>query len=132
MSTRSKGKTLERRAEAWFISKGCLTWRPHPGVIFIGPGRWISQSQDIFGAFDLIAYGRRFYLIQVTTVDSSYALPSHKKRKVESIDISPDDACLCVMAWEKRKGWTFWVMKSDRSWERLDEHEFVSKIMVRR
>jgi len=123
MNKRSKGMALERKAEQYLQSKGLLTWRPHSRAVFIGKGKWICQSQDIFGAFDIIAYGNhRIYLIQVTTMDS--ALPSHKKRKIESVDIDPSDVSIVVMAHEPRR-WHFWVMQPDRSWKKIDEYKFV-------
>lgn len=54
MDKRAKGKRLEKMASAILEVEGYFVERANPKLMFIGPGKVISQSHDFFGKWDLI------------------------------------------------------------------------------
>ena len=56
MSTKSKGRKHEKEAMVVYEAMDASTWHPANSSRSVG-GRWISQSQDIMGAFDFVPKG---------------------------------------------------------------------------
>lgn len=78
-----KGTRLERLAEELLKKMGCLTDRAQSTGRRFGE-RWSSQSNDRFGAFDLIALkeGHRDLYLQVTASEGNV---SDRKEKIDQI-----------------------------------------------
>ena len=51
----AKGKRYVNEAIEIWKSDGYVCWKPGNKAHFIGPGRVVSQSQDIFECFDFVA-----------------------------------------------------------------------------
>ena len=51
----AKGKKYVNEAIEIWKSDGYVCWKPGNKAHFIGPGRVVSQSQDIFECFDFVA-----------------------------------------------------------------------------
>jgi len=51
----AKGKKYVNEAIARYVEWGDLCWKPSNKAIWIGADRCVSQSQDIFEAFDFVA-----------------------------------------------------------------------------
>jgi hypothetical protein len=55
-STVAKGNKFVIEAMEIYQASGYQVWKPGKAVRFIGEDKWVSQPQDICGAFDLIAW----------------------------------------------------------------------------
>ena len=80
-SSAERGRVLEKRATKQLTGVGYEVHRARRAALFLGKGRVISQPNDIFGCFDLIAVHRRHLnvrLIQVTTQTNL----GHRRKKV--------------------------------------------------
>ena len=106
MSAR-RGNAIELRAQRLLEECGYLV---HRAVRSSRPGR--AQSNDVWGAFDLLATqpGRRLLLVQVTTASNVAA----RRRKVEAVAewFEPDHAQVEVWGWNVKPGksgeWRVW------------------------
>lgn len=79
-SNRAKGNRREAEVMAILQAEGFLVYRASPALRFIGPGRYVSGQNDIFGCADLIAKSSaETILIQVTSRENASA----RKRKME-------------------------------------------------
>ncbi|MGI0067844.1 MAG: hypothetical protein ACREB9_05440 [Thermoplasmata archaeon] len=82
MSNRSKGRSKEKQVEAILQADGWLTHRALPAARAIGPGRFVTHSNDFFGVGDIIAVRQgEFRLVQVTSLGQS----SIRRAKVQGV-----------------------------------------------
>ena len=99
MSTKSKGRKHEREAMEVYKEWGYKTWHPANSSRAIGPGRFISQSQDICECFDFIAWNEQnIHLVQVKTWDKSEAAPSRARKLIDEGKFPIWSVNLVVMA----------------------------------
>jgi hypothetical protein len=79
-SNRAKGNRHEQEVADILSKEGYLVYRASPAIRFIGPGRFVSGQNDIFGCADLLAKSPgETILIQVTSRENA----STRKRKME-------------------------------------------------
>ena len=120
-NTRAIGQKHVKEAIEIFESMGFTCWKPGNKAHFIGPGRVVSQSQDIFEAFDIVATRSHLkpHFIQVTTaspVDKESAATKRRK-KVKKVPLSPEHTVCMVLARAPRKKWICWALL-DGKWIR--------------
>ncbi len=79
-SNRAKGNRHEQEVADILSKEGYLVYRASPAIRFIGPGRFVSGQNDIFGCADLLAKSpAEVILIQVTSRENA----STRKKKME-------------------------------------------------
>lgn len=140
-NTRKKGARAEREAEGLLLALGYRhPWRPRKAAVYLpgrkaGPGRppkkprVISKSQDIFGAFDIIAISPpdrytmgNIVLVQVCHDEGD---ASKRRKKIDALNIDPENCEQIVLARVKRAkgrkpGWLRWTLDEwgSGNWER--------------
>ena len=127
-SKRCKGNLRVRQAKTIYNAYGYLTWSPALSVRFIGKGKFISASQDIFGAFDFIAKRqyRPLHLVQVTTMSTPTAgSPYDRMKKIDDLNLFDEYQVFVVMAWIPRHEFAAWVKNKD-AWVRYSQQRFIS------
>lgn len=85
MSAKSRGLAFEKKVKSLMEDTGFTVEMAHPKLKFIGKGRTLSVSHDIFGCIDLhgIHPNRsKSWYIQCTISGSGIA---EKKRKIEAV-----------------------------------------------
>lgn len=112
-SNRAKGQKHVNEAIHLFEELGFLCWKPGAKAHFIGPGRVVSQSQDIFEAFDFLATRRdsKLLLVQVTTIKKGdgTGTATTRRKKAEQVPLPLQHTVPIVLGREHGKKWTAWL-----------------------
>lgn len=120
VNTKSKGRKHEKEAMAVFEELGARTWCPANSSRAVGPGRFISESQDIMEAFDFVAWHR--YAIEFVQVKSQESHASEARRQIDDLGLPPPslDLYYTVLARIPRKPGQFirWMKHRDGTWVR--------------
>ena len=97
MSNTSKGNKIEVMAETILGLRGYAVQRAWRKMIRIGPNRYVSNTNDFFGAFDIIAINSEHVkLVQTTTADGRF----ERQHKIEAAKIPHNFSVLReVWAW---------------------------------
>ena len=123
VNTKSKGRKHEKEAMAVYEGWGYKVWAPANSSRAIGPGKFISESQDIFECFDFVAANEHnLHLVQVKTWDKSEAEPAKARKKIDALGFKWC-ANLVVMARLPRKPGRFvmWRYEPDQKvWVRFN------------
>ena len=122
MTTSTKGAAWVREVRSLLQELGYICWKPGNKAVWTGLGRCYSQSQDILGAFDLIAVrsDTRVLMIQVTSAkDTTHdSLASERKQKIDRLNLPLDHVLPVVMGRRPRKLWIVWQMVRPGHWSR--------------
>jgi hypothetical protein len=123
-SDRSKGQQHVREAREHYKAQGMATWAPGNKAHFIGPGRVVSQSQDIAELFDFMAWNEAgdFSFVQVKSGESH---SSEARTKIDKSGFPYQETNLVVMCRVPRKKGVFicWVKGCDGEWIRYRTDE---------
>lgn len=116
VSKRKKGADKVKEAIAIFNEAGFRTWKPSMKAIFIGPGKVVSQSQDIYECFDFEATSEKAIIyVQVTHGDSH---ASERRTKIDDLKMPLGTVRLVMMRVpNKTHNFTTWV-KSYSEWSK--------------
>lgn len=112
VNTRTRGAKHVNEAITIFKDLGYNVWKPGNRAHFIGPGKAVSQSQDILEAFDFIAIHphTRVVLVQVTTIKKgdSTGTATVRRKKIDKLNVNLNHICPIVMGRLPRKKWKIW------------------------
>lgn len=110
-SKRKKGQNWVNEVKEMFEKAGFTCWKPASKAIFIGKGRVISQSQDIFEVFDLVATSSQMIVwIQVKSDESDC---SKARKKIDGIPMPLDSIRLVMMRIPNKKHhFKTWIRKN--------------------
>jgi hypothetical protein len=142
VKNRAKGNTEVLKVKKMYEKYGFRCWKPGNKAIWVN-GRIFSQSQDIFGCYDLLAIkdGSRMHAIQVTSISLRKDRPHVKgvtslvavrRRKIDELGIKDGHTLSVVIAKEPRKGYRIWtrVLGRDKEWIEVDEGDFIDCILI--
>jgi hypothetical protein len=118
MNTRKKGSGWVKEIEALFKEWGYTTWKPGLKAHFIGKGRVVSQSQDIFECFDLVA-SSAYDIVWIQSKDlGKEGHASEARKKIDKL-VMPPGAVRVVTSRIPNKPFTFkvWIDTGD-GWSR--------------
>ena len=100
-SKRKKGQNWVNEVKEMFEKAGFICWKPASKAIFIGKGRVISQSQDIFECYDLVATSTDTIIwIQVKSDESDC---SKARKKIDGLPMSDGTIRLVMMRVPNKK-----------------------------
>jgi hypothetical protein len=100
-SKRKKGQNWVNEVKEMFSNAGFICWKPAMKAIFIGKGRVISQSQDIFECYDLVATSTDTIIwIQVKSDESDC---SKARKKIDGLPMSDGTIRLVMMRVPNKK-----------------------------
>jgi hypothetical protein len=100
-SKRKKGQNWVNEVKEMFEKAGFTCWKPASKAIFIGKGRVISQSQDIFECYDLVATSIDVIIwIQVKSDESDC---SKARKKIDGLPMPLDSIRLVMMRIPNKK-----------------------------
>jgi hypothetical protein len=100
-SKRKKGQNWVNEVKEMFEKAGFTCWKPASKAIFIGKGRVISQSQDIFECYDLVATSTDVIIwIQVKSDESDC---SKARKKINELPMPLDSIRLVMMRIPNKK-----------------------------
>ena len=130
--TRRKGTKHEKEAMELYESWGYKTWKPANSSRAIGPGRFISESQDICNVFDFLAYNEHnLHFVQVKTWDKSESQPSKARKAIDEGGFPIWSVNLVVMARLPRKPGKFviWLHNPELGkWQREHSENWALEI----
>ena len=112
MNKRQKGQVHVRQAMAVYESRGWKCWHPGAKAQWIGPGRVISQSQDIWGCADFVARkeGQVIHCVQVKTGSEKDTTSDAAKARVKFDSLPPTECCKdVIMVKFPRHEWLVWT-----------------------
>jgi len=112
-STRAKGQKYVKEAIDIYIACGYRCWKPGNKAHFIGPGKVVSQTQDIMEAFDFLAWSEaEIHYVQVKAQESH---SSEARQKIDDLKL-PSGTIRVVMMRVSKKKHTFrnWVRRFDQ------------------
>lgn len=115
----SKGKKYVNEAIVIFEEGGFKCWKPGNKAHWIGPGRVVSQSQDIFECFDFEAFDRtRLVYIQVKADEGD---ASRARSKIDALGMPRFNGDLTQIVLMRLKGQRYsfkkWVLDGDGQWK---------------
>ena len=129
-STKAKGQQYVLECMKLFEQKGYKTWKPGNKAHWIGPGRCVSQSQDILECYDFIAVtqGAPVILVQVTKGEKE-GHASERRKKIDVLCIH-DEHKLSVVAsrLEGKKEFVFWIQDGGGTWNRCEHYTFLDNL----
>lgn len=124
ISRKSRGNQLEKWAKAWLEQEGYIVHRAEPQGVKLPNGFFVSRSNDIHHAFDLLTLkmNERPRYIQITT--DTVGIGTKRKK----IDILPlDSKYISVEVWQytggrSPEGQYFSIRRKDNDYELNKEH----------
>jgi len=99
--------------------KGFKTWKPANASRCVGPGRFISASQDILDAFDFVAVNKdEIHMVQVKSNESH---ASEARTLIDTIEM-PKEVLRVVMCRIPGKPYHFkiWISRGGGVWGKDD------------
>ena len=120
VNTKSKGRKHEKEAMDVYEAMGARTWHPANSSRAIGPGKFISESQDIAECFDFMAW--KEFCIDFVQVKSQESHASEARKAIDELGMPPPskDICYIVLMRMPRKPRRFiqWVKDGYGIWHR--------------
>ena len=120
-SKRKKGQNWVNEVKEMFEKAGFTCWKPASKAIFIGKGRVISQSQDIFECFDLVATSE--YAIIWIQVKSDESDCSKARKKIDELPMPKNTVRLVMMRIPNKKYYF-------KTWHRVWNKEWSKPVII--
>ena len=110
VNTKDKGDKHEGEARDIYERAGFLVWKPGRGSRCVGPNRFISTPNDVFGVFDFLAWSDiENHNVQVTSTDSH---SSEMRKAIEKLPCPEGTVRVVMQRIPGHKGWfKAWVLR---------------------
>jgi len=116
------GGQREKLVAELLVKDGWAVQRAQPSMRAIGPGKWMSARNDLWGCLDIAAlkYGFPMLGIQVTSQENRWP----RQRKVAAAlgqHADPERLRLQVWCYTKGRGWkwTVWELLPSGEWDHV-------------
>lgn len=112
MSSKSKGNKHEKEAREIYQRAGFVVWSPGRSSRCIGPGRFVSQPQDVFDAFDFLATTNiEIHWVQVKSGESH---ASEARTLIDTIPMPKGTVRVVMCRIPRKVGWfKAWINRGE-------------------